>query len=86
MITSILRLDLGSLTMEEEVEQKKLNFIHHLIYLRDIQESESLASEIFDLQNRYGFPGLVSEFKGLRGCPLITLASFWQSQTPLPPC
>ena len=29
------------------------------------QEIESLASEIFDLQNRYGFPGLVSECKGL---------------------
>ena len=65
MITSILRLDLGSLTMEEGVEQKKLNFIHHLIYLRDSQESESLAGEIFDLQNKYGFPGLASECKGL---------------------
>ena len=61
----LLRFDLGSLTMEERVEQKKLNFIHHLIYLRDNQESESLAGEIFDLQNRYGFPGLVSECKGL---------------------
>ena len=41
--------------------QKKLNFIHHLIKLRDCQESESLAGEVFDLQARYGFPGLVSE-------------------------
>jgi hypothetical protein len=51
--------------MEERVEQTNLNFIHHLIYLRDSQESESLAGEIFDLQNRSGFPGLVSECKGL---------------------
>ena len=42
-----------------------MNFIHHLIYLRDSQESESLAGEIFDLQNKNGFPGLVSECKGL---------------------
>jgi hypothetical protein len=57
----LLRFDLGSLTMVERVAQKKLNFIHHLMKLRDCQESESLAGEVFDLQARYGFPGLVSE-------------------------
>ena len=61
----LLRFDLGSLSMAERVAQKKLNFIHHLIKLRDCQESESLAGEVFDLQARYGFPGLVSECSNL---------------------
>ena len=59
--TPILRYDLGSLSMEERVIQNKLNFIHHLVSLRDREESESLAGDILDLQAKYSFPGLVSE-------------------------
>ena len=59
--TPMLRYDLGSLTMEERVIQGKLNFIHHLVSLRDVKESESLAGDIFDMQAKYSFPGLVTE-------------------------
>ena len=59
--TPMLRLDLGSLNMKERIHQKKLNFLHHLKSL----ESESLAAEIYDLQARYDFPGLVSECREL---------------------
>ena len=59
--TPILRYDLGSLSMEERVIQNKLNFVHHLVSQRDQEESESLAGEVFNLQAKYGFPGLVTE-------------------------
>ena len=41
--------------------QNKLNFVHHLVSQRDQEESESLAGEVFNLQAKYGFPGLVTE-------------------------
>ena len=55
--TPLLRFDLGSLTMQERVDQKKLNLLHHLKNL----DSKSLAAEMFELQRKYNFPGLVSE-------------------------
>ena len=58
----LLRFDLGSLTMEERVAKKKLGFLYHLASMRG---TKSLASEIFDLQARYDFPGLVSECRNL---------------------
>ena len=57
----LLRFDVGSLTMEERVHKKKLNFLFHLKSI----ESESLAGEILNLQIKYGFPGLVSECREL---------------------
>jgi hypothetical protein len=59
--TPMLRMDLGSINMKERIDQKKLNFLHHLKNL----ESESLAAEIYELQAKYNFPGLVSECRKL---------------------
>ena len=58
--TRLLRFDLCGLTMEERIHKKKLSFLHHLTTLR---ESESLAGDIFQLQAKYEFPGLVTECK-----------------------
>ena len=55
--TPILRFDLGCLSMNERIDQKKLNFLHHIQSL----ESESLANEIYNLQKSFNFPGLVNE-------------------------
>ena len=57
----MLRMDLGSINMKERIHQKKLNFLHHLKSL----ESESLAAEIYEVQAKYNFPGLVSECRKL---------------------
>ena len=57
----MLRFDLGCLTMKERIDMKKLNFIQHLKTL----EKESLAAEIYQLQAKYNFPGLVSECREL---------------------
>ena len=57
----LLRFDLGCLKMEERINQKKLMFLHHLKSLK----SDSLAGEIFELQTKYGFPGLVTECRKL---------------------
>ena len=57
----MLRMDLGSINMKERLHQKKLNFLHHLKSL----ESESLAAEIYEVQAKYNFPGLVSECRKL---------------------
>ena len=57
----LLRFDLGSLTMEERVNKKKLNLLYHLKSLKN----ESLAGEIFELQSKYRFPGLVTECRKL---------------------
>ena len=57
----LLRFDVGSLTMEESVHKKKLNFLFHLKSM----DSESLAGEILHLQITYGFPGLVTECRTL---------------------
>ena len=43
--------------MKERVDVRKLNILHHLKNL----ESESLGGEIYDLQVKYNFPGLVNE-------------------------
>ena len=59
--TPMLRMDLGSINMKERIHQKKLNFLHHLKSL----ESESLAAEIYEVQAKYNFPGLVSECRKL---------------------
>ena len=59
--TPMLRMDLGSLNMKERIHQKKLNFLHHLKNL----ESESLAAEIYELQAKCNFPGLVNECREL---------------------
>ena len=57
----LLRFDIQSLTMEERVHKKKLNFLFHLKSI----ESESLAGEMINLQIKYGFPGLVTECREL---------------------
>ena len=57
----MLRFDLGCLTMKERIDVKKLNFIKHLKSL----DSESLAAEIYQVQAKYNFPGLVSEGRKL---------------------
>ena len=57
----LLRFDVGSLTVEERVHKRKLNFLFHLKSI----ESESLAGEIMNLQIKYGFPGFVTECREL---------------------
>ena len=59
--TQMLRMDLGSINMKERIDQKKLNFLHHLRNL----ESETLAAEIYELQVKYNFPGLVGKCRKL---------------------
>ena len=59
--TPMLRFDLGSLSMKERIDQKKLGFLHHLKHL----ESESLAAEMYELQVKYNFPGLITECRKL---------------------
>ena len=59
--TQMLRMDLGSINMKERIDQKKLNFLHHLRNL----ESKSLAAEIYELQVKYNFPGLVGKCRKL---------------------
>ena len=56
--TPLLRFDLGCVKMEERVTKKKLLFLYHLVCLKG---KDSLAGEIFDLQAKYDFPGLVTE-------------------------
>ena len=57
----ILRFDLGHVSMKEKIHIKKLTFLYHLKNL----QSGSLASEIFDLQVKYNFPGLITECRNL---------------------
>ena len=57
----ILRFELGHTSMKEKIDQRKLNFIYHIKTL----ERGSLAGEMYDLQVKYDFPGLVSEGKKL---------------------
>ena len=59
--TPVLRFELGSLTIREKIHVKKLTFIHHLKYL----DTGSLASEFYNLQVKYHFPGLVNECRTL---------------------
>ena len=55
----ILRSDLGHLSVREKIHVKKLTFIH---YLKNLNP-ESLGAEIYSLQVRSRFPGLVNEFR-----------------------
>jgi hypothetical protein len=47
----------GGLMMQFRILQSKLLFIHHLETLPD----DSLAKEVYDVQQRFAFPGLVQE-------------------------
>ena len=49
--------DTGILPIEQQIEQRKLYFLHHLVTL----PAESLASQIYTEQKTNQFPGLVSE-------------------------
>ena len=57
----IMRFDLGQLSMKEKIHVKKLNFLHHLKNL----PSSSLGNEFYNLQRKFGFPGLISECQNL---------------------
>ena len=53
--------DTGCLLMEHRVAQKKLLFYHHLITL----STDTLARQIAETQEQFGFPGLIKECKAL---------------------
>ena len=53
--------DLGGVLMKLRIEQKKLEFLWHLLNL----DEGTLAREIFNVQITHSMPGLVSECKGL---------------------
>ena len=55
----ILNFEVGALRAEDIIAMKKLNLIHHIASLED----NSLAKEIFSVQNEMNLPGLVSECK-----------------------
>ena len=57
----IMRFDLGHLSMREKIHVRKLNFLHHLKNL----PSDSLGNEFYNLQLKYGFPGLIKEGQNL---------------------
>ena len=59
--TPALRSELGCLSMQERIDSRKLNFLFHLKTL----ENSSLAREVYELQKKYGHPGLVSECRKL---------------------
>ena len=52
-----LHWDCGMISMEYRVYQKKIMFIHYLVYL----DNESLAKEIFCTQREYNLQGFVKE-------------------------
>ena len=56
-----LRFELGSISMEQRIDQKKLNLIFHLQNL----PTSSLAKEIYELQKSYNLPGLLQECRNL---------------------
>ena len=56
-----LNWDCGMLSMEYRVNQKKLLFLHYLVYL----DQNTLAKQIFHAQKEYNFPGFVSEGQAL---------------------
>ena len=59
--TPSLPSELGCLSMEERIDQRKLNLLFHLKNL----ETSSLANGIYNLQREYNFPGLVEECRVL---------------------
>ena len=56
-----LHWDCGMISMEYRVYQKKIMFIHYLVYL----DNESLAKEIFFSQREYNLLGFVKEGRTL---------------------
>ena len=59
--TPALNWDLGVLSMEHKINEKKLMFFH---YISTLDESY-LVKEIFTIQKKFSFPGFVPEFRGL---------------------
>ena len=57
----LMRFDLGTVTILERIHIQKLKFLHFLKSL----SSSSLASEIYHLQVKYGFRGIVTESREL---------------------
>ena len=57
----ILLLDTGGILMEHRIALKKLQFYHHIKHL----DEDSLASIIAEIQEDYGYPGLMQECKNL---------------------
>ena len=55
--TPIMYWDCHGLSMKLRVVQKKLLFLHHLATLDD----DSLAKQVFNVQNKLALPGLVEE-------------------------
>ena len=49
--------DTATLTMKTRIDKAKLSLLHHIKNLK----KSSLAKQIYDEQNKYGWPGLVSE-------------------------
>ena len=47
------------LTMQYRIELKQLNLLHHLRILKD----NNLAKEVFNVQNKYKFPGLITDMR-----------------------
>ena len=56
-----LRWDTATISIEMQIAKRKMLFLHHLINL----DENSLAKEIFDVQQADNLPGLVSECKAL---------------------
>ena len=57
--TPALSWDTGMLTMQYRIELKQLNLLHHLRKLKD----DNLAKEVFNVQNKYKFPGLITDMR-----------------------
>ena len=57
----LMRFDLGSVSVIERIHIQKLKFLHFLIS----SSTKTLASEMIQLQIKYGFRGLVSESREL---------------------
>ena len=53
--------DFGVLPIEHRVENKKLNFLKHIVSLDD----NSLAKQVFNTQREFNFPGFVNETRNL---------------------
>ena len=56
-----LNWDVGQMSIEHEINKKKLMFLHYLINL----DKSFLASEIFNVQKDMNFPGFIPEVKSL---------------------
>ena len=57
----LMRFDLGTVTIVERIHIQKLKFLHFL----KSSSTSNLSSEIYHLQVKYGFRGLVSETREL---------------------